>query len=145
MNAGAALVAPISAAPHTAKMAPSEAVYAARCEARALLFVNGQLSLHEAVDELQTYAEQAGLIDRIGQEEVQRIMGEAFALAEPLPDVPPPPEPEARQRPPAYRTAASTVDAFWYLISLNDLKRLKAWLANHPADAPTLLELLESK
>jgi hypothetical protein len=39
----------------------------------------------------------------------------------------------------------STIDAFWYVVSLNDLEYLKAWLANHPADAPTLLELLESK
>ena len=30
-----------------------------------------------------------------------------------------------------------------HVVSLNDLKYLKAWLADHPADAPTLLELLE--
>jgi hypothetical protein len=65
--------------------APIETVYAARCEAQALLFIDGQLSLHEAVDELQAYAEQSGLIDLIGQDEAQRIMGEAFAAA----DLPP--------------------------------------------------------
>ena len=59
---------------------------------------------------------------------------------------PPPPSsniPDVVRRP--YRTAESTVAAFWYVVSLNDLEYLKAWLADHPADAPTLLELLESK
>jgi hypothetical protein len=51
------------------------------------------------------------------------------------------PVPSARP----YRPAESTVAAFWYVVSLNDLEYLKAWLANHPADAPTLLKLLESK
>jgi hypothetical protein len=51
------------------------------------------------------------------------------------------PVPSARP----YRTAQSTVAAFWHVVSRNDLEYLKAWLANHPADAPTLLELLESK
>jgi hypothetical protein len=47
------------------------------------------------------------------------------------------------QRP--YRTAASTIDAFWYLVRLRDPGRLKAWLADRPQEAPTLLQLLESK
>jgi hypothetical protein len=47
------------------------------------------------------------------------------------------------QRP--YRTAASTIDAFWYLVRLRDPVRLKTWLADHPQDAPTLLKLLENK
>jgi hypothetical protein len=51
--------------------------------------------------------------------------------------------PKSNPRP--YSTPDSVKDAFWYVVSLNDLKRLKTWLANHPADAPTLLELLESK
>jgi hypothetical protein len=60
-------------------------------------------------------------------------------------EAPPPSSniPDVGRRP--YRTAESTVAAFWYVISLNDLEYLKAWLANHPADAPTLLELLERK
>jgi hypothetical protein len=47
------------------------------------------------------------------------------------------------QRP--YRTAASTIDAFWYLVGLRDPERLKTWLADHPQDAPTLHKLLENK
>jgi hypothetical protein len=43
------------------------------------------------------------------------------------------------------RPAQSTIDTFWYLIALRDQARLKAWLADHPYDAPFLLKLLEGK
>jgi hypothetical protein len=46
---------------------------------------------------------------------------------------------------PPYRTAASTIDAFWYVVSLRDQERFKAWLADHPQDAPFLLKLMEGK
>jgi hypothetical protein len=46
---------------------------------------------------------------------------------------------------PPYRTAASTIDAFWYVVSLCDQERFKAWLADHPQDAPFLLKLMEGK
>jgi hypothetical protein len=61
-------------------------VFRERCEARALLLINGQMSLHEAVDELQGGAERSGLIDAIGQDAVQDIMGAAFAAVDLLPD-----------------------------------------------------------
>jgi hypothetical protein len=41
--------------------------------------------------------------------------------------------------------AQSTVDAFWYLVRLNDPDRLKAWLAARPLDAPTLLKLWRAR
>jgi hypothetical protein len=50
---------------------------------------------------------------------------------------------EPRPRP--YQTPASTIDAFKYLVRLRDPERLKAWLADCPQDAPTLLKLLENK
>jgi hypothetical protein len=52
---------------------------------------------------------------------------------------------EAWPSPRPYQTASSTIDAFWYLVRLRDAGRLKAWLADRPQDAPTLLKLLESK
>jgi hypothetical protein len=52
--------------------------FTARCEARALLWKVGALELHEAVDVLQHDAERDGLIDKIGQDEVQTIMATAF-------------------------------------------------------------------
>ena len=48
-------------------------------------------------------------------------------------------------RPRPYRTPEATIDAFWYLVRLNDPDRLKAWLAARPKDAPTLLELYEGR
>ncbi len=44
-------------------------------------------------------------------------------------------------KPRPYRTAESTIDAFWHLVRLNDPDRLKAWLATRPLDAPSLLKL----
>jgi hypothetical protein len=59
----------------------------------------------------------------------------------------PPPKasniPNARPEP--YRPAQSTIDAFWFVINLRDPERFKAWLADHPQDAPFLLKLLEGK
>jgi hypothetical protein len=68
------------------KLPDLQTVFAERCEARAILVFNGQLSLHQAVDELQNDAESSGLIDLIGQDAVQDIMGTAFAVADMLPD-----------------------------------------------------------
>jgi hypothetical protein len=47
--------------------------------------------------------------------------------------------------PQPYRTSQVTEDAFWFVVGLNDPDRLKAWMRDHPKDAPTLLKLLESK
>lgn len=38
----------------------------------------GELDLHEAVDELQAAAVVSGLVAKLGQDEVQRLMAEAF-------------------------------------------------------------------
>jgi hypothetical protein len=48
-------------------------------------------------------------------------------------------------KPRPYRTAESTIEAFWCLVRLNDPNRLEAWLDDHPRDAAFLYELLESK
>ena len=54
------------------------AVFTARAEARAILFAAGELDLHQAVDALQAAAIRDGLVAELGQDEVQRIMAEAF-------------------------------------------------------------------
>jgi hypothetical protein len=54
------------------------AAFELRCWARAQLFAAGELELSEAVDRLQCDAERDGLVDAIGQDEVQRILSEAF-------------------------------------------------------------------
>jgi hypothetical protein len=43
-----------------------------------MLFAIGELELREAVDALQIFAVEAGLVDEIGQDAVQAIMAEAF-------------------------------------------------------------------
>jgi hypothetical protein len=53
--------------------------------------------------------------------------------------------PPADKPPPAYQTAASTIDAFRYLVGLDDPERLAAWLRDRPQDARFLLKLLENK
>jgi len=52
--------------------------FVARAEARAILFDAGDFGLHEAVDPLQVYAEDSGLIDQIGQDAVQWTMAHVF-------------------------------------------------------------------
>ena len=53
-------------------------VFTALCDARAHLWSEFAYELHEAVDELQYWAVKTGLVGEIGQDEVQRIMAEAF-------------------------------------------------------------------
>ena len=48
---------------------------------RAYLFSCGDFELNEAVDGLQSFAERVGLVDMIGQDEVQSIMTDAFGGA----------------------------------------------------------------
>ncbi len=77
-------------------------VFTARTEARAYLWREGDLDLHEAVDVLQAAAVQTGLAGALGQDAVQAIMAKAFAavrkpqIVGPVADVvlDPPPEPE---------------------------------------------------
>jgi hypothetical protein len=54
-------------------------------------------------------------------------------------------DPPRNNVPPPYRTAASTISAFKYVVSLNDADYLARWLANHPADAPELFKIWKGK
>jgi hypothetical protein len=62
-----------------AKFVPLLDVLAARAWARAYLYAVGELSLHEAVDVLQRWAADVGLVAAIGQHRVQQIISDAFA------------------------------------------------------------------
>jgi hypothetical protein len=53
-------------------------IFTARCEARARLWANGDLDLHQAVDVLQAAAVTTGLVAAIGQDAAQKIMSKAF-------------------------------------------------------------------
>jgi hypothetical protein len=54
-------------------------VFIERAEGRAYLWSIGELTLHEAVDVLQADAERDGLIEQIGQDQMQKILDECFA------------------------------------------------------------------
>jgi hypothetical protein len=54
-------------------------VLIARAEARALLYAATEFDLPEAVDPLQSYAAESGLVDEIGQDAVQAILAAAFS------------------------------------------------------------------
>lgn len=58
-------------------------VFALRCWARARLYAEGELELHDAVDELQASAETSGLVDAHGQDAVQAVMADAFREVRP--------------------------------------------------------------
>lgn len=68
-------------------MAPAVDVFKALCETRALRWADGEIAKEHggdgwigwAVDPLQAWAVNNGLVREIGQDEVQRIMAEAFA------------------------------------------------------------------
>jgi hypothetical protein len=45
----------------------------------------------------------------------------------------------------AYRTPQSTIDAFFYVVRLDDPDYLKRWLARHPDDAAHLLKIWKAK
>lgn len=74
------------------------------------------------------------------QEEVAAIFARLEAMDDPSKR-----PPRVFHQPEPYRPADSTISAFWFVVSLNDPDRLKAWMRNHPKDALTLLKLLENK
>ena len=102
-------------------------IFQERCEARAILVYACLLDLHEAVDGLQEDAERTGLVDDIGQDQVQAIMAKGFAIVPKMADqvdninLKP-------HRPGATKSTLRTAD---YLIQQNDPARFKAWLAKH--------------
>jgi hypothetical protein len=113
---------------HAARPSALE-VFIAHAEARAILWAACEFDLHEAVDALQAAAVASDLVAQLGQDEVQRLMAEAFAAVRD--DVVPA---ELIEATPAVRgAAASTLMAAEYLVQQNDAERLHTWLAKHSA------------
>jgi hypothetical protein len=117
-----------------------------RAEARALLWAQGLIeTIPAAVDVLQHDAERDGLIKRIGQDAVQTILAYALwpyheasnaDLFEPIAD-------ERDEKPKHNALAASTIEAFKFVIRQNDPERLRAWLARHsPEECIALNKML---
>jgi hypothetical protein len=118
----------------TPSLAFLQDVFRARCEARAILVEGCLYDLQDALDDLQADAERTGLVYEIGQNAVQKMMAEAFAIV-----------PRASAEIPHQKTtaeipqlkkrtagaAASTLAAAEYLVQQNNPKRFRAWLAIH--------------
>jgi hypothetical protein len=67
-----------AAAKAEAKVDPLDA-FVLRCEARAILVEACAMDLQEAVDGLWEAAERDGLVERLGQDQVQKILSDAFS------------------------------------------------------------------
>jgi hypothetical protein len=139
-------------------VAAIEARFAELCDDRALLYIEGVLDLHEAVDECHGYAVLSGIVDRIGRDEVQHIMAAAFAATEAQlcancdrtidkhHRVDTDGEPEFfcdDLEALIYRRAIELEREFWRVIRLDNPEYLKRWFARHPFDVPALLKLHE--
>jgi|SRR3954451_25113015 hypothetical protein len=146
------------------------AEFAEHCADQRWFVDEGWVPKQLAVDNLQLLAEHGGFVEDIGQDEVQRLMSAAFEPAEEMPtdyaaqlvrqweladprdrwrwtgELPPKPEPvpewPARER---YRTPQATVDAFWFVVRLDNSDYLADWLMQHPLDAKYLHELWGKK
>jgi hypothetical protein len=60
-------------------------------------------------------------------------------------ELPPAPPRVHAERGDPYRAPQSTIDAFWYVVRLDDADYLKRWLAQHPRDVATLQKLWDGK
>jgi hypothetical protein len=87
-----------------------------RCWARARLYRDGELGLHDAVDELQAAAVAGGLVERIGQDAVQAVMSSAFAVVRDDLRPTPPLETTCSVQATCRRTPETTIEAtMWCL------------------------------
>jgi hypothetical protein len=59
-------------------MPASTDIFALRCSQAARGVADGKLGLIEAVDRLQLLAAKTGVVDRLGQDHVQRLMSTCF-------------------------------------------------------------------
>jgi hypothetical protein len=105
------------------KQIPASDVFRERCEARAVLVEACLFDLQDAVDGLQADAERTGLVDKLGQDAVQKMLANAFAIVPKQTPISTPLTPIGAAR--------STLRAADYLIQQKDPARLKAWLAKH--------------
>jgi hypothetical protein len=114
---------------------PAIDIFRERCESRALLVKACLFDLHDAVDGLQADAVRIGLVDEIGQDAVQRMMADAFAIVPKCADNKITDQSSNRtlkeSARPKLDAPRSTLQAAEYLVQQNDPKRLKAWLSKH--------------
>jgi hypothetical protein len=111
-----------------------------RAGARAYLWSIGEYELHEAVDQLEADARRDGLNRRIGIDGLQRILADAFEPYREQTTVDTLPEIATDEL--MSQLAASTIEAFAYLLTLSNPDRLRTWLARRRPDERTALRKL---
>jgi hypothetical protein len=108
------------------------------CETTARQHALGQMPLADAVDWLHDWAVTRNLVDELGEDAVQAIMADAFALVRI--DI------AARALPRRDGVAQSTLDAATYLDQVGDGPRFARWLEeHHPDDQAAIIAYLERK
>src|SRR5262245_892725 len=113
-------------------------VFVARAEARALLWHTGEISLHDAVDELWQAAVTGGLVAKLGPDKVQSILADAFA---PLRDDLLKAEDVVEAAPRERRVAASTLEAAEFLLREGNVERMCEWFDKHtPQERAEILD-----
>jgi hypothetical protein len=125
------------------------AVFIARAEARAILWAAGEISLHDAVDQLWADAVRDGLVAKLGPDEVQRLLADAFApQRDDLPhdvDVVPDPARDETQAADG-EVPKATLEAAEHLHWLGDLSRFQKWFDTHNAEQrAAILKHLEAR
>jgi hypothetical protein len=132
-------------------------VFVARCEARAILFELGEFDLHEAVDPLYAAALSTALIERLGNDEVQALIADAFGfqriprgestfaqacrLADEEYARKPSSRPRAEPLPVSIEEAAT-----WLRFYASDPPRFEAWLMEHSEQQRgAILDFLDKK
>jgi hypothetical protein len=121
------------------------AVFRERCWARARLFAEGEIELHDAVDELQNSAMRDGLVAVLGQDRVQQFMSDAFGAVRAKPtawDAPECLSSDFALISEEIDRWATTVETLRYLVSLGDPVHLRRWLTGHRSEIDALERLL---
>jgi hypothetical protein len=114
-----------------------------RAVGRARLFAEGELGLHDAVDDLQDGAMRNGLVAALDQDRVQWMMAEAIGAVRMKPTawdledlaemfVPLAIDLDNIVRRHTHGVPASTLAALRYLVRVGDPARLRSWIAAHP-------------
>jgi len=123
------------------------AVFIARVEARAMLWAAGEITLHDAVDELWTEAVRNGLVAQLGVDKAQELLGTAFApVRDDLPCHEDAVPDEIVIDDEGAGVPSATLRASEYLLQLGDLERWKKWFDAHTTpERAAILQHLERR
>ena len=123
------------------------AVFIARVEARAMLWAAGEMTLHDAIDELWADAVCNGLVAQLGVDKAQELLGTAFApVRDDLPCHEDAVPDEIVIDDEGAGVPSATLRAAEYLLQLGDLEPWRKWFDAHSAqERAAILQHLEQR